>query len=127
MKRTLIIAIAATGLALAGPVAAHHMAPDEVRDAIAERMPENALEAHNDAVENLLEMDVADMGASSTPDRNGRNGTVNGDLAGDGEMDPANDGQGNTCAVIVDGVCDDGMNGDGYGAGMVRSPSTFED
>ena len=127
MNRTLIIAIAATGLAAAGPVAAHHMAPDEVKDTIEEHMPPAALDTHNSAVENLIDSGIADMGLSSTPDRNGREGSLNGEIAGDGEMDPANEGQGDTCAVIIDGLCEDGMSGDGYGAGMIRSPSTFED
>ena len=80
MKRTLIIGIAATGLALAGPVAAHHnsICPDCVE----ENMPDLALEQHTDIVNDVLEMGVAEMAGGSG------SGAMSSETNGD-TMDPA--------------------------------------
>jgi hypothetical protein len=63
MKRTLIIAMAATGLAIAGPVAAHHQSicPECIED----NMDPTALERHNDAVDEVLEMGMPEMTGDS--------------------------------------------------------------
>lgn len=124
MKKTCVIAAAIIGLALAAPVTAHHPSPNS--DLIEDMMPADALDAHNAAVDSLLESGVADMGVSA----NTMDGTVNGVTDGIGEMDPANDGQGATCADIVGGVCDDGGNNEVNGTGeawggMTRSPAIF--
>ena len=76
MKRTLIIAMAATGLAFAGPVAAHH--PSPMTTLIEENMPPNALLQHNLMMEEL-EQGVVTM--SGTPAEASTSGL---------DMDPSN-------------------------------------
>ena len=80
MKRTLIIAMAATGCLLAGPVAAHHnsICPE----CIEENMPETALDQHNSIVDDVLEMGVAEMAGGSGA------GAMSSETMGD-TMDPA--------------------------------------
>ena len=99
MNRTLIIAIAATGLAVAGPVAAHHNIPDEDRqDFVAEQMSVTGLDAHNDAVEGAIDQ-LADM-------------------------DPANDPAGNACTDLIDieTDCGPGNTDNDDRRGMEREP-----
>jgi len=94
MKKTLIIAMAATGLALAGPVAAHHNIPDEDQQAFVEdQMNDYGLLMHNIAVGEVLDRD----------------------------MDPANAPQGNACTDLLDNTCDPG-NTDTDRRGMEREP-----
>jgi hypothetical protein len=76
MKKTLIIAMAAAGLALSGPVTAHHnsICPDCIED----NMDPTALERHTTAVDEVLEMGVAEM----------RGDSESGSMVGEA-MDPA--------------------------------------
>jgi hypothetical protein len=100
MNRALIIAMAATGLVLAGPVAAHHNSP--MSDDLDTIIPEDALEQHNDIVEDVLEMGVATM----------EGGSEMGAFTGSYEMDPA------------DGPDDEVYGNDAMeGYGMVREPT----
>jgi len=59
MNRTLIIAMAATGLAVAGPVAAHH--PSPMSETIETYIPPSALLQHNTM------MDELEQGMATTP------------------------------------------------------------
>jgi hypothetical protein len=110
MNRTLIIAMAATGLAVAGPVAAHHNIPDEdQQDFVAEQMPSDALDRHNDAVAAALERLGEDV-------RGAMQGTT---VSND--MDPANDLYGFTCTDTL--LQDECVGGNANDRGMDRGPT----
>jgi len=81
MKRTLTIAVATLGLALAGPLAAHHNSADP--DFVEEQVPEGALDQHNAVVDSVLEMGVASMAGTTMDDQMQMSGE---------EMDPADMG-----------------------------------
>lgn len=101
MKSTLIIAMAATGLVLAGPVVAHHNSP--ISEELETIIPAEALDQHSAIVDDVLEMGVAVMsGASETGSMSGA------------AMDPA-DGP-------ADGVYGGPGNDDMDGYGMDRNP-----
>jgi hypothetical protein len=95
MKRTLIIALTATGLVLAGPVAAHHNSPNS--EFVETMMPADALEQHNAVVDGVLEEGNAMMAGEAE-------GTFQGL-----ELDPANGAE-------------DYPTDDTNGYGMVREP-----
>jgi len=59
MKTRYLIAIVAIGAALAAPVSAHHMSTDP--EFVEEHMPADALDQHNLAVDEVLDMGVAEM------------------------------------------------------------------
>ena len=69
------------GLALAGPLAAHHNTSDP--DFVDGQVPEGALDQHNAVVDEVLEMGVASMAGATTGDQMEMSGT---------DMDPANMG-----------------------------------
>lgn len=81
MQRTLTIAVAVMGLALAGPLAAHHNSADP--DFIEEQVPDGALDQHDDVVDEVLEMGAASMAGATADDQMEMSGT---------EMDPADMG-----------------------------------
>ena len=81
------------------PALAHHNSVDP--EFIETMMPDEALEAHNAAVDRVLER-LEDMGIS----------TMAGNQAGNVNMDPSDMQQGATCSAVVDGVCDDDMGND---------------
>ena len=81
MQRTFTIAMAVIGLALAGPLAAHHMSDDP--DFVDGQVPEGALDQHELVVGEVLEMGVASMAGATTADQMEMSGTA---------MDPADEG-----------------------------------
>ena len=95
MKKTLIIAMAATGLVLAGPVAAHHNSPNS--EFVETQMDPDALVQHNEVVDDVLEEGNAAMA-----------GAADGEFMGL-DLDPAN-GAGEYPTDTTDGY------------GMVREP-----
>jgi len=105
MKKTLIITMAATGLALAGPVAAHHNIPnEEQQDFVEDQMPSAALERHNAAVDNVL--DRIEPGSSDL------RGAMEGNTSNN-DMDPADIASGNTCTdMLFDDACVGGNDND---------------
>ena len=113
MKRTLIIALTVTGLALAGPLAAHHNSP--FTEEIEGRVPDGALDRHNEAVQDVLDR-LDDMGLA---------GSMGGSNMRQSEMDPADSGAGFTCSDMFDTECVPG-NVDNPSAGMDRGPSVTE-
>jgi hypothetical protein len=109
MKKTLIIAMAATGLALAGPVAAHHNIPDEdQQDFVAGQMSVIGLDSHNEAVVNVLDRLDQDF-----------RGAMEGSRSTD--MDPANDASGAMCTDML--LLDECAGGNVNDRGMDRGPT----
>lgn len=110
MKSLLVTsALALSAVLFAVPISAHHNSP--ISEELEETIPEDALARHNEAVEDVLEMGVAEM-----------LGEAQGTAAMSGElMDPADDAEGNTCTEVLpdDGVATDCGPGneemDGYG------------
>ena len=113
MKRTLIIAMAATGIAFAGPVAAHHNSG--MTEEIEGSAPVGTFDRHNDAVEEVL-LRLEDMGLA---------GNMGGSTNRASEIDPADAGEGSTCSGMFETDCQPG-NADYPGAGMDRGPSVTE-
>ena len=109
MRKTLMIAMAATGLALAGPVFAHHNSP--FTEEIEGRVPDGALVTHDAAVEEVLNR-LEDIGVS---------GAMGGETMSN-DMDPADSASGRTCTGMFETSCDPG-NVDNPSAGMDRGPS----
>jgi hypothetical protein len=119
MKILLVSSVlAVTAVVCAAPVMAHH--PSQDPEFVEEQMPEDALEAHIDAVDAVLDR-LEEMGMT----------TMDGNQTGASNFDPADMQQGATCSDVVDGVCDemgnDAMSGSGAGAGagMTRGPVEY--
>jgi hypothetical protein len=113
MKKTLIIAMAATGLALAGPVAAHH--PSPMTELIEEHMPTDALLQHNTM------MDELDQGMVPM-EGNSENGSMSGSV-----MDPADgarssEGPGNSDSGSGEVIEENRWDVDMGGFGPAREP-----
>jgi hypothetical protein len=108
-------ALALSAFLFAVPVTAHHNSP--VQAFVEDKIPEHALDRHNEAVADVLEMGVAEMAGASEA------GTMGGE-----EMDPAEEADGNTCTEILleDGECGPG-NEDMDGPGMDRGIPVADD
>jgi hypothetical protein len=104
-------ALALSAVLFAVPVSAHHNSP--FTEEIEGKVPDGALDTHNAAVEDVLER-LEELGIS---------GAMEGSTMSN-DMDPADEAQGNTCA-IWDEDCDAGPgNVDSPSEGMDRGPST---
>jgi len=84
-KQAYFLAITTLGALLAMPAVAHHMSLDS--DFVEDHMPDNALEQHNLAVDEVLDMGVAQMAGGGVDD----SGTMQ--MTRD-EMDPADNRDG---------------------------------
>lgn len=114
MKARLASSVLAVSAVLcAFPATAHHNSVDP--DFVETKMPADALDAHNAAVDDVL-LRLDEMGIT----------TMAGNQSGAVNMDPADLQQGATCSAVVDGVCDDDLGNDamqGYGVGDLRGMS----
>lgn len=119
--RLVIGTLTAAAVLCAFPAAAHHNSVDP--EFVETKMPEDALDAHNTAVDNVL-LRLDEMGIS----------TMDGNQSGNVNMDPADVQQGAGCAAVIDGICDDDLGNDaptasgggmasGVEGGMSRAPA----
>ena len=120
MKIILVSSALALGTFLfAVPVTAHHNSVNF--DYVDDQIPEDALERHNEALEDVLNMGVAQMTGDSEA------GAMGGE-----EMDPAASAGGNTCTEILpeDGAATDECgpgNEDMDGPGLDRGIPVSDD
>ncbi len=108
---TIVLAVAA--LCWATPLMAHHNSADP--EFVEQHMPDDALDQHNTQVDLVL-------------DRLGEIGNRSMSTAGsaDANPDPADALSGETCSVMVDGVCSRPGEDTMSGYGMEQSPQVFE-
>ena len=83
-------ALAVSTFLFAVPVTAHHNSINQ--DFVEDNIPDDALDRHNEAVADVLEMGVAEMTMTGASEA----GTMGGE-----EMDPAEEARGNTCTEIL--------------------------